>query len=256
MNFSHDLTPERLLFLRLVGAVFMASLGAFAAVSFKKISHVGLCILISFAAGALLAVTLLEILPEALELAGWKGGIVSVLSGYFLFLIVQKFFTHICPACAATHTEVNFKAITLTMVVALSVHSFMDGLAIHSGFLTGSEIGILILMAVAYHKFPEGMAMTLIARGSGMGRLKAFLLTFSLEATTTLVGGLVGFWMLAPGSERWVGYVLGHIGGGFIFLVVHALLSEVIKHHPQPTILAALGGAVSIGFLGFLVGAF
>ena len=47
---------------------------------------------------------------------------------------------------------------------------------------------------------------------------------------------------MAAGSH-WTGYILGHVGGGFLFLVVHALLSEVVKHHPKHTILSALAGA-------------
>jgi zinc transporter ZupT len=240
--------------LRLVLAVGMAAFGAAVAVSARKVSHATLCALISFAAGALLGVTLLEIVPESAVLVGWRAAIVSFASGYLFFWIIQKFVFHICPACAATHTEINFKAITITMVVALSVHSFMDGLAIYSGYMTESGVGVLILLAVAYHKFPEGMALSLVARGSGMSRLKSFFLSFGLEAVTTLAGGLVGFLTLVPESSRWVGYVLGHVGGGFIFLVCHALLSETLKHHPQSTILAALGGAVSIGLIGFIVG--
>lgn len=256
MTFFKNLNFHEWMILRLVIAVLMATLGAVIAVSFKKISHLGLCVLISFAAGALLAVSFLDIIPEAFELAGWKAGFLSVLSGYLLFWLISRFVFHVCPACSATHTEVNFKAITITMVVALSVHSFMDGLAIYSGSLITSPVGVLILLAVAFHKLPEGMALTLVSRGSGFSRLKSFMISFGLEAATTLAGGLAGFLTLVPGSSRWVGYILGHVGGGFLYLVIHALLSEVIKHHPQSTILAALAGAGSIGAIGFWIGAF
>ena len=242
-----SLSVWQLILFRLVVAIVMATIGASLAVSFKKISHRWLCILISFAAGALLAVALLEIFPETFQLIGWRGGILSITSGYFLFFAITRFVFHICPACAATHTEINFKAITWAMVAALSVHSFMDGLAIYSGYVTGStRVGSLILLAVAYHKLPEGMALTLVARGSGMSRAKSFSISFFLEAVTTLAGGIVGLLFLIPSSIHWVGYVLGHVGGGFVFLVIHALLSEVIKHHPRSTILAALVGGASI----------
>ena len=244
----------QLLVLRLVVAVSMASVGALLSVSFKRISHLWLCVLISFAAGALLAVTLLEIIPESFQMVGWKAGIVSVLSGYFVFLIITRYVFHVCPACAATHTEANFKAITTTMIVALGIHSFMDGLAIYSGYLTSSKIGLLILLAVAYHKLPEGMALALVARSSGIGRLKAFSVSFTLEFLTTMAGGLIGFLLLVPESQRWVGYILGHVGGGFLFIVIHALLGEAVKEHPQSTVIAALGGALSVGLIGFLVG--
>lgn len=238
-----------MIFLRLVVAVSMATLGAFLSVIFKKINHWWLCLLISFAAGALLAVAIFEIFPETFSLVGFQAGVLSILSGYLLFYLITKFIFHICPACAATHTEVNFKAVTLAMVVALSVHSFMDGLAIYSGSLTTSKIGMLILLAVAYHKLPEGMALALVSRGSGATRLKAFSLAFFLEATTTIGGGTVGMLFLIPESSRWMGYVLGHVGGGFFFLVIHALLSEVVKHHPRSTLFAAVAGAASIGLL-------
>lgn len=241
--------------LRLAAAIAMAALGAFAAVGFKKISHWGLCVLISFAAGALLAVAVLDLIPETFELAGLAGGIVSIASGYLLFALITRFVFHICPACSATHTEVNFKAISVPMVTALSVHSFMDGLAIYSGHMAVQEIGILVPLAVGFHKLPEGLALTLVARESGMRRRNAFLFCLGLEGGTTLAGGLSGYFIfLQPG--HWEGYVFGHVAGGFIFLVVHALFSEFFKHHPRLTVTAALCGAFFVALTGFLIGAF
>jgi zinc transporter ZupT len=142
------------------------------------------------------------------------------------------------------------------MIVALSIHSFMDGLAIYAGTRTGSELGILVLFAVVFHKIPEGMALSLVALGSGAGRRRAFLTTLTVESVTTISGGLAGLLFFIPQDSPWLGYIMGHVGGGFIFLVIHALLAETIKRHPRFTILSALGGALSIGIVGFLIGAF
>lgn len=241
---------------RLLLAVGAAAAGAGAAVGFRKISHFGLCVLISFAAGALLAVALFDIFPEVIQRVGVRGGAVSILSGYLLFFVITKFVFHICPACAATHTELNFKAITWAMLAALSVHSFMDGLAIYSGYLTTLPAGMLVLAAVTYHKFPEGMALALVARESGRSRRDSFFISFGLESATTLAGGIVGLLFVVPTSSKWIGYILGHVGGGFVFLVIHALLSEVIKHHPLSTVTAALAGAASIRLVAYYIGAF
>ena len=221
-----------------------ATLGAGLAAGFKKISHLGLCVLISFAAGALLAVSVFDILPETIESIGPVKGLVSFVSGYLVFFLLTKFVFHVCPACSATHTEMNFKAITVSMVAALSVHSFMDGLAIAGGVET--SMGLMILLAVVYHKIPEGMALTLVASGSGMARPKAFLMSCALEWSTTLAGGAAGF--LLPSIQRSgvTGFLLGHAGGGFVFLVVHALLSETVKHHPRYTLVSAAAGGLSI----------
>lgn len=233
--------------LRLTVAVFSAALGALIAASSKKISHLGLCLLISFAAGALLGVTLFDLLPETLETVGPVRGFISFASGYLLFLLLTRFVFHVCPACSATHTEMEFRAITVAMVTALSVHSFMDGLAVYSGSVSGPVGGWPILFAVAVHKFPEGMALALVARNSGLSRPVSFFTSFAVEATTTLAGGAAGLALPFSEHAEWVGYTLGHVGGGFLFLVFHALLSEVVKHHPRFTILSAIFGAAAVG---------
>ena len=228
-----------------------AALGAVVSLRLKKISHLGLCVLISFAAGALLAVSLFDILPETVEAVGLVPGLASFVSGYVLFFLITRFVFHVCPACSATHTEVNFKALTVSMVVALSIHSFMDGLAISGGAAMGSSIGVLILLAVAYHKFPEGMALSLVAAGSGISRRKAFLISCAIEGSTTLAGGALGALIPLSGGVPWMGYLLGHVGGGFVFIVLHALFSEVVKHHPRYTLLSAVFGGLSILFVQF-----
>ena len=241
-----DLSAGQLITLRIIFAVIAATLGALLAASLKKVSHLGLCLLISFAAGALLAVSLFEILPETFEAVGVMRGLISFASGYLFFFLLTRFVFHVCPACSATHTEVQFKAITISMIAALSIHSFMDGLAISSGAAAGSSAGFLILLAVAYHKFPEGLALTSVAMSSGMSRTRAFFLSILIESSTTVLGGLVGFLLPMSQGSPWVGYVLGHVAGGFVFIVLHALLSEVVKHHPRYTILSAVFGGLSI----------
>ena len=238
-----DWGAGQLITLRIVLAVAAAALGGLLAASLKKVDHFALCLLISFAAGALLAVSLFDILPETFETVGVLKGFLSFGSGYLLFFLLTRFVFHVCPACSATHTEVKFKAITVSMVTALSIHSFMDGLAISSA--SGSSIGFLILLAVAYHKFPEGLALTSVAMGSGMSRFRAFFVSTFIESSTTILGGLAGF-LLPVSHGAWAGYVLGHAAGGFVFIVLHALLSEVVKHHPRYTILSAVAGGLSI----------
>lgn len=235
-------------------AILMAAVGALVAVAFKRINHLWLCNLISFAAGALLAVVLFDILPETVEMVGRYPAAISFVSGYLLFFLITKFIFHICPACSATHTEVNFKALTLSMMVALSVHSFMDGLAIYGGYHAVSNIGLAVFLAVAYHKVPEGMALTLVARGSGMGRLNAIFFCILLEGSTMIAGTVAGYLTMTPESGVWIGWVLGHVGGGFLFLVIHALFSEVVKHHPRSTIISAIVGGTSIGLISVFAG--
>lgn len=248
---------SQLLLLRLVIAVSSAAVGAAVAVSVRRISHFWMCVLISFAAGALLSVVLFDLLPESTAMAGLVPGALAALSGYGLFLVLTRFVAHLCPACSATHQEAHVTDVTTTMVVAMTLHSFMDGLAICSGELSSHQTGLLVLAAVGYHKLPEGLALTLVLRNSSkMSRGRALALTLAFEAVTTLAGGLAGLFFLVPHEARWIGLTLGLTAGGFVFLVFHALLAEVVKHHPLWTVVAALSGAASIAAMGFAIGAF
>ncbi len=206
----------------------------------RPLTHRQLCALISYAAGALLIVTLFDIIPEATERIGLTAMPLGVVSGYILFALVSRYVAHICPACAATHTEQVFQQVTWLMVVALSIHSVMDGLAVAASWATSGATGAALVGAVFVHKVPEGLALTSVARGAGWSRGRALLLTLFVEGTTTLGGSWLGMGMGA--SAVWLGWVLAHIGGGFLYLVVHATLSELLHHRPRAT-----GMAVGLG---------
>lgn len=238
--------------IRALIAVIVASLGGAVLFFIKKIGHELLCALISIAAGALLSVVVLDIIPETAELIGILETAAAVVLGYLTFYLIGKYVYHICPACAATHKEEMFK-VTMLMVVAMSIHSFMDGVAIAVGHEADPSLGYIIFFAVAYHKFPEGLALASVAMSSGYSKTKAIGITVALEGATTMTGGLIGVSALAGSAPVWFGFVLGHVGGGFLYLVLHAMLGEMVKHEKKSTIFYATIGFVSLALIGLLV---
>jgi zinc transporter ZupT len=60
--------------------------------------------------------------------------------------------------------------------------------------------------------------------------------------------------MKASMTPLWTGAAIGLAAGSFVYVVLHALLSEFIKHHPRSTVLAALAGAAVMLVTGFFVG--
>lgn len=256
------LTSEPML--HLYYTIASAALGALVAVCFKRVHHLGLCVLISFAAGALCTVAVFDLLPQSAAIFGPSKALLAAVLGYGFFHFINRNVFHLCPACSATHAEINFKALSGTMIAALTLHSFMDGLAVYGGGIAGhahghgleaqASPGTLVLIAVAAHKFPEGMALALVARAGGVGRGTAFALAVGLEAATTLAAGFVGAWALG-GRATLLAAALGFISGGFVFIVIHALLSELFKHHPRVTVLAALAGGGCILAVSAILGA-
>jgi zinc transporter ZupT len=51
----------------------------------------------------------------------------------------------------------------------------------------------------------------------------------AVEATT-LLGGVIGMLWLDKVSTFWLGLIMAHVGGGFLYLATHAVLGEMLKH--------------------------
>ena len=229
-------------------AVIGGSIGAL-----LRLSHKPLCALISLAAGTLLGVTLFAILPESLENVNSLAVLLATASGYALFFFLSKYVHHVCPACAASHFDAeatrHFSEIATVLIVALSIHSTTDGLALGIGqHASAAAAKWSLFSALCIHKVPEGLALGSLLIGAGFQRGVALGWVAAVEATT-LVGGVIGVFFLASVSTFWLGVIMAHVGGGFIYLAAHAVLGEMLKHGKQLVLTSFLSGVALIWIL-------
>lgn len=200
-----------------------------------RLEHKPLCALISFAAGTLLGVTMFAILPESFGACPWWAVFLALITGYALFFFISKHVHHVCPACAASHFDADavrhFSEIATALIVALAVHSTTDGLALgiqDEAPVTGATKWSLF-SALCIHKIPEGLALGSLLIGAGLQRATAVGWVAAVEATT-LLGGVIGYFFLTDISILWLGLIMAHVGGGFIYLATHAVVGEMLKH--------------------------
>src|SRR5256884_1262814 len=199
------------------------------------LEHKPLCALISFAAGTLLGVTVFAILPESFGACPWWAVFLALITGYALFLVISKRVHHVCPACAASHFDADatrhFSEIATALIVALAIHSTTDGLAlgIQGEIPATGATKWSLFSAVCIHKVPEGLALGTLLLGAGLQRAAAVGWVAAVEATT-LLGGVIGYFFLANVSTLWLGLIMAHVGGGFIYLATHAVVGEMLKH--------------------------
>jgi ZIP family zinc transporter len=182
--------------------------------------------LVYAAMGVLLAVTVCDVLPDAKSLLPWPAFGAAVVSGYALFWAVSRYVYHLCPSCAlgafdAAAMERLGRSVLLLMV-AVGLHSTMDGVAVAVGDEIGGRANLGVLLAVSLHKLPEGLALALLLIGAGYTRRAALLWTLGIETTTEL-GGLLGVFALRGLPLPWLGLVFGHVGGGFLYLAASTL---------------------------------
>ncbi len=235
---------------------FLLALGGGGLGATLATSHRRLCALISLGAGTLLGVTIFGILPESHEDLNWWGILLALASGYVVFALITKYVYHVCPACAASHfdeaTTHRFSEFAGAMMIALGIHCTVDGVALAAGNEASQVAGLAIVMAVCVHKIPEGLALGALLLGAGLPRFGVMWRVAAVEATT-LLGGFLGLYAFKNISMTWIGILLAHAGGGFLFLAAHAVMGEILKHH-KALVLTCFGtGFGAIGLFTMLL---
>ena len=238
---------------QVVAAYLFALAGGWISTSLQ-LTHKLLCALISFAAGTLLGVTIFAILPESFDACPWWTVFLALAIGYALFFFISKHVHHVCPACAASHFDADatrhFSEIATALIVALAIHSTTDGLALgiqHEAH-TMDATKWSLFSALCIHKVPEGLALGSLLIGAGFHRSAAFGWVASVEATT-LFGGVIGYFFLINISTFWLGLIMAEIGGGFVYLAVHAVLGEMLRHGKKLVLASFLAGVGLIALL-------
>jgi zinc transporter ZupT len=231
------------------------------------VSHHRLCALISLAAGTLLGVTVFSVIPESREaMRPWQL-LAALASGYGVFLLISRYVYHVCPACAASHfdeaTTHRFRRIATALIIALAIHSTMDGVGLAAGLHSVHDAHKLgehsahsldwsMVAAICVHKLPEGLALGALLLGAGVRRTSVVLWVAAVESTT-LVGGVVGLLFLREMPGVWLHAVLAHVGGGFVYLAVHAVAGELLKHGKAVVLVNFFIGLAAIGIINLLL---
>jgi zinc and cadmium transporter len=146
--------------------------------------------LVAFGAGFMLAVTLVDVIPEALAGTPEDAGVAAIflLCGYLAVHLAQHVLTPHFHFGEETHTISPMAGVTA--LVGLLLHTFFDGVAIASGFHVSKELGTLLFAAVFVHKFPEGLAMASVMLAGGQSRQRA-LGAAGLLGLATVLGVVV-----------------------------------------------------------------
>src|SRR6516164_7831463 len=141
---------------------------------------------LALGSGYMLAVVLVEILPESVRLSG---------QGAFFYLLVGFFLIHLFEHTIAPHfhfgeethlEEFAHSHARRTVLLGLGMHAFFDGVAIAAGFLVSNWLGAVIFFAVFLHKLPEGFTVASMVLASGQGKRSAVRAAATLGGATLL----------------------------------------------------------------------
>lgn len=177
--------------------------------------------LISFAAGALIAVAFLDLFPEALEVSGGADIFIPAIIGFISFFIAERFirlFHH-------HHGHGGGRPTVQLVLVGDGIHNFVDGVVIAVAFLTDIRLGITTSLAVAAHEIPQEIADMGVLLSCGISKRKAVLFNV-LSSLTALVGALVAFWF-ASFIGQYLYIFLAIAAGHFIYIAASDLIPQL-----------------------------
>jgi ZIP family zinc transporter len=199
------------------------------------------------AAGLLIGSALLDLLPDALDLmreAGARGAaavVVAAITGFLAFFAVD----HAVHSTAAGHQDKGVRAFGAAAALGLTVHSFLDGLAIGAAFEQSAALGALIGIAVIAHDFGDGVSTVGVVLGS-RGALRASIAWLLVDALAPVVG--VATARTLHLSREVLACLLGFFAGTFLFIGAAHLLPEAAREGRKPRLFAAV--AAGVAFIG------
>ena len=181
---------------------------------------------IALSGGIVVAVALLEVLPEAVENIGEVHDAVPFVAvgflGFFLLERVLVLHHRDDPEQARAHGRVGVLG-----ALGLSLHSFTDGVGIALAFSVNTETGLLVLLAVVSHGFADGLNTVsfVLSQSGDRARARRWL---RIDAFAPLVGAAVG--SLISVSDQTLGYFLALYAGFFLYMGATDLLPAAHAH--------------------------
>ena len=179
---------------------------------------------ISYAVGTLLGVSLLALLPQALERLPAGVALGTLLGGVLAFFLLEKLV--LWRHCHDTHEcEVHTSSAASLVIIGDAFHTFVDGAVIAAAVLTSIPLGITTALAVATHEIPQEVGDVAILLRAGFSRGRAF--TLNLLSGIGGVLGAVGMLAASKAMPNLLPYVLAFAAGNFLYIAMSDLIPDL-----------------------------
>ncbi len=202
---------------------------------FKKISHKFSDIVLSFAAGVMLAAAVLGLILPSLEYGGKYGiaiTVVGIFAGAIALNLLDKLVPHmhkIAGADTEEHTNNNNLNKILLFVMAIAIHNLPEGIAAGVGFGSGNTTdALLIAGGIALQNIPEGMVIIGPMLTAGVSPRRTFVIAM-MTGLVEVVGTLLGYFAVSVASFI-LPFALAFAGGTMLYVTSDEIIPETHAH--------------------------
>ncbi len=214
--------------------------------------------LTGFAAGVMVAASIWSLLIPAMEQSEAMGkwafvpAVVGFWGGILFLLFLDKIIPHLHMNSEQSEGPKSMLPKTTMLVLAVALHNIPEGMAVgvvYAGLMLGNaEItvtGALALsLGIAIQNFPEGAIISMPLRAEGVKKSRAFLYGM-LSGIVEPIGAMLTV-LAASYVVPVLPYLLSFAAGAMLYVVVEELIPEMSEgtHSNVGTVLFAAGFAV------------
>jgi ZIP family zinc transporter len=218
------------IFFSILAVIFTLG-GAGAVIKYGGFSKKVLARALAYAAGVLISVAILDIIPAGFDLnaVALSYGILAALLALFT---LESFAAH--SACSEFMEDCSVHTLGGVALAAMGLHSLLDGFNIAVGFTPGNVAGFNVALGVILHKFADGVTLASLLLHAGKTPRQAVKFSLWLAAATP-----AGAFVAAPllrnlpaGSEA---FMLGLSGGSFLYIAMADILPRLHKAYDRLT---------------------
>ncbi len=213
------------------GATIIGSLIGF---MFKKISHKFSDIVLSFAAGVMLAAAVLGLILPSLEYGGDFGLLITI-AGIFMgalaLNLIDKLVPHLHKLVGVESEEHKNSSLSkvLLFVTAIAIHNLPEGIAAGVGFGSGDTSQALIIAGgIALQNVPEGMVIISPMLSAGVTPKKTFICAM-ITGLVEVVGTMIGYFAVSVASAI-LPFALAFAGGTMLYVISDEMIPETHSH--------------------------
>ncbi|WHH57535.1 ZIP family metal transporter [Petroclostridium sp. X23] len=180
--------------------------------------------ILEFSAGLMMAVVCFDLLPHAFELGGLEWTLIGIVFGVAVIVYLDNFIKTMKFGRKLKVVNSRLLRVGMLMIIGVALHNFPEGVAIGSGFDASVKLGISLTFVIAVHNIPEGLAVALPMKAGGLGNLKVFIYTLCAGIPMG-IGAFIGA-VLGEISQEVISICLGFAGGAMLYIVCGDLIPE------------------------------
>ncbi len=209
-------------------------IGALIGFIFKEMSHKFSDIVLSFAAGVMLAAAVLGLVIPSLDYGGRYGIVITVagiFTGAICLNLIDKLVPHLHKLVCADieeHNNTNLSKVLL-FVTAIAIHNLPEGIAAGVGFGSGdTSQALLIAGGIALQNIPEGMVIIAPMIAAGVSTKRTFVCAM-FTGLVEVVGTLIGYFAVNIASVI-LPFALAFAGGTMLYVISDEMIPETHAH--------------------------